>query len=41
MEYAVETASGGMIHIPSFKMIVSGIQVTLRSLPEQFDRLYC
>jgi hypothetical protein len=36
MKYAVEMASGGMIYIPSFVTICSGIQVMLRLLPQQF-----
>jgi hypothetical protein len=37
--YAVGMATGGMIYIPSFTAIGSGIQVILRVLPEQFGRL--
>jgi hypothetical protein len=37
--YAVETASNGMIYIPSFTLIDLGIQVTLRLMPQQFVRL--
>jgi hypothetical protein len=36
MKYAVEMASGGMIYIPSFMMIGSGIQVILRLLSKNF-----
>jgi hypothetical protein len=32
-------ASGGMIYIPSFVMIHSGIQLVLMSLHQQSDRL--
>jgi hypothetical protein len=39
MMYSTEMASDGMIYIPSFMMIGSGIQVMLRLLPEQFERL--
>jgi hypothetical protein len=39
MEDTVEMASDGMIHLPSFMMISSGIQVILRLLPQQFVRL--
>jgi hypothetical protein len=35
MKYAVEMGSGGMIYIPSFMTIGSGIQVILRLLPRQ------
>jgi hypothetical protein len=41
MKYAIEMASGGMIYIPSFMMIGSSIQVILRLLPKQFERLQC
>jgi hypothetical protein len=37
--YAVEMASGGMIYIPGLMMIGSGIQVILRALAQQFERL--
>jgi hypothetical protein len=39
--YAVEIISDAMtqIYIPSFMMIVSGIQVILRALTQQFERL--
>jgi hypothetical protein len=37
--YAVGMASGGMIYIPSFTAIGSGIQVILRALPGNFERL--
>jgi hypothetical protein len=30
----------GLIHVPSFMKIGLGIQVTLRLLPQQFERLY-
>jgi hypothetical protein len=30
-----------MIEIPSFMTVISGIQVILRLLPEQFERLHC
>jgi hypothetical protein len=33
--------SDGMIHIPRFMKIGSGIQVILRLLPQQFERLQC
>jgi hypothetical protein len=39
MKYAVEMASVGMIYIPTFKMTGSGIQVMLRLLPQQYERL--
>jgi hypothetical protein len=35
-EVAIEVASCGMIYIPSFMTIGSGIQVVLRLLPQQF-----
>jgi hypothetical protein len=41
MEYAVEMATGSMIYIPNFMTIGSGIQVTLRLLPQQFELLQC
>jgi hypothetical protein len=37
MKYDVEMASDGKIFIPSFVTIGSGIQVTLRLLPKQFE----
>jgi hypothetical protein len=37
---AVEMASDGMIHIPSFMTIISGIRVILRALTLPFERLY-
>jgi hypothetical protein len=40
-KYAVMMASGGMIYIPTFMMIPSGIKVILRLLPQQFERLQC
>jgi hypothetical protein len=40
MKYASKMAPGGMIHIPSLIMIGSGIQVILRVLPQQFERLW-
>jgi hypothetical protein len=39
--YADEMTSGGMIYIPSFMMITSGIQVIYRILPQQFEKLQC
>jgi hypothetical protein len=30
-----------MIEIPSFMTVISGIQVILRILPQQFERLHC
>jgi hypothetical protein len=36
---AVEMVSGGMIEIPSFITSCSGIQVTLRLLPQKFECL--
>jgi hypothetical protein len=36
MKYTVEMASDGMLYIPSFMKIGSGIQVILRLLFEQF-----
>jgi hypothetical protein len=41
MNYAIEMASGGMIYIPNFMMTGSDIQVVLRLLPIQFERLQC
>jgi hypothetical protein len=38
---AVETASYGMIFIPSIMTIGSGIQVVLRLLPQQFEGIQC
>jgi hypothetical protein len=39
MKYAIKMASGGMIYVPSFMTISSGIQIILRILPQQFERL--
>jgi hypothetical protein len=39
MKYAAEMVSGGLIHIQSFMTIGSGIQVILRILPQQLERL--
>jgi hypothetical protein len=39
MKYAVEMASDGMIYLPSFIKTGMGIQVVLRLLPGQSERL--
>jgi hypothetical protein len=39
MKYTAEKASEGMMYIPSLMMVGSGIQVTLRLLPRQSERL--
>jgi hypothetical protein len=39
MKYAVEMGSGIMIYISRFVKISSAIQVILRVLPQQFERL--
>jgi hypothetical protein len=39
MRYAVEMACDGVIYIPSFMKIDYGIQVILRLLLRQFERL--
>jgi hypothetical protein len=41
MRYTVEMASDRMIYIPSFIKIGSGIQVTLRLLHQESERLQC
>jgi uncharacterized RmlC-like cupin family protein len=41
LQYAIEMASGSMMYVPDFIMISSGIQVILRSLTQQFERLQC
>jgi hypothetical protein len=41
MKYTAEKASDGMIYIPSFTKISSVIQVILRLLPRQSERLQC
>jgi hypothetical protein len=41
MKYAVDVASGGMIHISRLITIGSDIQVMLRLLLQQFERLQC
>jgi hypothetical protein len=40
-QYTVKMASDGMIYIPSFMKIGLGIQVILRLLPIQSERLQC
>jgi hypothetical protein len=37
MKYVIEISSGGMIYIPNFMMIGSGIQIILSILPQQFE----
>jgi hypothetical protein len=37
--YTIEMASVGMIYVPSFMTIGSGMRVILRVLPQQFERL--
>jgi hypothetical protein len=39
--YAVESASYRMALKPSFMTVCSGIQVILRLLSQQFERLQC
>jgi hypothetical protein len=39
MKCAIEIASDGMMYIPSFMKIGSGIQAILRLLPRQSERL--
>jgi hypothetical protein len=39
MKYTVEVASDGMIYIPSFMKIGSGIQVIFKLLSRQSERL--
>jgi hypothetical protein len=41
MKYTTEIASDGMIYIQSFMKIGLGIQVILRVLPRQSERLQC
>jgi hypothetical protein len=41
MKYTVEMTSDGMIYIPDFMKIGSGIQVILRLLPGQSEKLRC
>jgi hypothetical protein len=40
MKYTVEETSGGMIYLPSFMKIGSGIRVMLGLLLQQFERRY-
>jgi hypothetical protein len=40
-KYTVEMASEGMIYVPSFMKIALGIQVILRLIPRQSERLQC
>jgi hypothetical protein len=39
MNYTFEMASDGMIYVPSLMKIDSGIQVILRLIPRQIERL--
>jgi hypothetical protein len=41
MKYAVQIVSDVMIYIPRLMTIGSGIEVILRLLPQQFERLQC
>jgi hypothetical protein len=41
MKCAVEIASEGMMHLLSFVKIVSEIQLILKLLPQQFEKLQC
>jgi hypothetical protein len=41
MKYAIGIASGGMIYIPSFMTVGSGIKELLTLLHQQFERLQC
>jgi hypothetical protein len=41
MEYNIEVAIGGMTHMLNIMMIGSGIEVIIRLLPQQFERLQC
>jgi hypothetical protein len=41
MKYAAEMASSGIVDIPIFRTIISGIEVLLRLLLKQFERLQC
>jgi hypothetical protein len=41
MKYTVDMASDGMICIPSFIRIGSGIQIIIRLLPRQSERQQC
>jgi hypothetical protein len=41
MRYTVEMASDGMIYVPSFMKICSGIEVIIWLLPRHSERLQC
>jgi hypothetical protein len=41
MKYSVEKASDGMMYVLSYMKIGSGIQVILRLLPQQSEKLQC
>jgi hypothetical protein len=41
MKYADEIAPDGMMYILRFTTIHSGIEVTLRLLSQQYERLHC
>jgi hypothetical protein len=38
MMQAVKMGSGGMIYVTNFMMIGSGFYITIRLLPQQFER---
>jgi hypothetical protein len=41
VRHAVENDVHGVVFIPSFMMVGSGIQVVLRLLPQHLERLQC
>jgi hypothetical protein len=40
MKYIVENNASGMIYVPSFMKIISGIQIILLLLSQQIQRFY-
>jgi hypothetical protein len=41
VRYAVQSASNGLVFVPSFMTVSSGFEVTLRLLPQQSEGLQC
>jgi hypothetical protein len=41
LDNVIEITSGGMVYISSFMMIGSDLQLILRLLPQQFERVQC
>jgi hypothetical protein len=41
MKHVVEVSLGSMMYLPNFMTMGSDIQITLRLLPQKFERLQC